>query len=281
MITGSPAVTVRLWIRASGVSPCSFSAASDDDQHRRGAVADLAGRGGADHAALLEQLDRADRLRAWRRSGCPRRPRALVLPSAASSRPARSRPRTPPPRSPPWRAGGCERDSRRAASRDSHISSAIISAPMNWLKKPATPIFGDAGGRLKPLAGTIERPIGARRHALDAGRDHHVLRARHHRLRGELDRLLRGAALPVDRHRRHALRQLRGEHRVARRHGGLLARLGDAAHDHVVDRRGIDARRARPLRGCRGEIDRMHAGQPARPCGPRRCGRRRRYRLRS
>ena len=60
MITGSPAVTVRLWIRASGVRPCSFSAALRDDQHRRGAVANLARRGGADHAVLLEQFDRAD-----------------------------------------------------------------------------------------------------------------------------------------------------------------------------------------------------------------------------
>ncbi len=36
------------------------------------------------------------------------------------------------------------------------------------------------------------------RHALDARGDHHVHRARHHRLRGEVQRLLRRAALPVD-----------------------------------------------------------------------------------
>ena len=30
MITGSPAVTVRLWMRASGVRPCAFNAANEE-----------------------------------------------------------------------------------------------------------------------------------------------------------------------------------------------------------------------------------------------------------
>src|SRR3546814_19402476 len=44
---------------------------------------------------------------------------------------------------------------------------------------------------------------------------HDILRARHHRLRGELDRLLRRTALAVDRHRGDRVGELRGEHRVA------------------------------------------------------------------
>ena len=79
------------------------------------------------------------------------------------------------------------------------------------------------------------------RHALDARRDHHVLRARHHRLRRELDRLLRRAALAVDRHGGHALGQLRRQHRAAADLEALLAALADAAHDDVLDRRRVDA----------------------------------------
>jgi hypothetical protein len=54
MITGSPAVTVRLWMRASGVRLWVFSFA--DDEYAGGAVADLAGVGGADDAAFLQQF---------------------------------------------------------------------------------------------------------------------------------------------------------------------------------------------------------------------------------
>ena len=78
------------------------------------------------------------------------------------------------------------------------------------------------------------------RHALDAARDHEILGARHHRLRGEVQRLLRRSALAVDRHRRHAVGQRRGEHDVAAEREGLLADLADAADDDVVDRRRID-----------------------------------------
>ncbi len=88
------------------------------------------------------------------------------------------------------------------------------------------------------------RDAGPHRHAahmLDARGDHHVLRARHHRLRGEVDRLLRAAALAVDAHRGHRWRQRRRQHAIAPDVQRLLARLADAAHDDVVDRRGIHA----------------------------------------
>ncbi len=76
----------------------------------------------------------------------------------------------------------------------------------------------------------------------------------------------------------HALGQLRRQHRVARDVDRLFAGLADAAHDHVVDQRGIDAgpvdQRVRgPARPGRPDASRT-AGRPCcRPrCGPlRRC----------
>ena len=78
-------------------------------------------------------------------------------------------------------------------------------------------------------------------HALDARRDDDVLGARHHRLRRELDRLLRGAALAVDRDGGYAVRQAGGENRITADVVRLLPGLGDAAHDNVLNRGRIDA----------------------------------------
>jgi hypothetical protein len=84
-------------------------------------------------------------------------------------------------------------------------------------------------------------------HALDAGGDHDVLGAAHHGLGREVQGLLGGAALTVHRRGGYALRQARGQNRVARDVGGLLAHLHDAAHDHVLDTLGIDARAVHQL----------------------------------
>src|SRR3546814_17006106 len=78
------------------------------------------------------------------------------------------------------------------------------------------------------------------RHACDPAREHDILRARHHRLRGELDRLLRRTALAVDRHRGDRVGELRGEHRVAADVHRLLTALRNAAGDDVVDRLGVE-----------------------------------------
>src|SRR3546814_12179477 len=74
------------------------------------------------------------------------------------------------------------------------------------------------------------------RHALDTRGDHGVLRAREHRLRGALDRLLRRAALAIERHRADAFGQARGEHRAAPDLKALLAALAAAAHDDAFYR---------------------------------------------
>jgi len=70
-------------------------------------------------------------------------------------------------------------------------------------------------------------------HAFHAGGDDAVHRAGHHRLRREVQRLLRRAALAVDGHAGHLQRQLRGQCGHAADAAALLAGLQHAAHDHV------------------------------------------------
>ena len=77
-----------------------------------------------------------------------------------------------------------------------------------------------------------------------------------------MQRLLRGAALPVDRGAGHALRQFRGHDGVAGDVVGLLAGLHHAAHDHVLDLRGIGARALdQRIQHDGGEIGRMPASE--------------------
>jgi hypothetical protein len=115
------------------------------------------------------------------------------------------------------------------------------------------------------LGGQADRQAhGHAAHALDAGGDHHVHGARHHRLGGEVQGLLRGAALAVHRRPGHAFRQLRSQDGVARHIGGLLADLHDAAHDHIVDQGRIGARAIdQAVDDLAGEVGRMDAGETA------------------
>src|SRR5580704_19609152 len=77
-----------------------------------------------------------------------------------------------------------------------------------------------------------------------------------------MHRLLRGPALPVDGDAGHALRQAGRQPGVPGDVEGLRADLGDAAHDHVVDRGGVHpgAVHQRP-QGVRPEVDRVDPGQ--------------------
>ena len=77
-------------------------------------------------------------------------------------------------------------------------------------------------------------------HDLDAGGDHHVVGTGDDALRGEVHRLLAGAALAVDGGGGDRFGPTRGEHGVAADVERLLTHLHDAAHDHVVDQCGVE-----------------------------------------
>lgn len=101
-------------------------------------------------------------------------------------------------------------------------------------------VAGDRGGTV----GLSRGPVRAERypaHGLDATRDDEVVLSRHHGMRGLVDRLLAGAAGPVDRDRRDVFGPAGGEHGEPADVAGLVADLGDTAPDHVVDRAGVDA----------------------------------------
>ena len=70
---------------------------------------------------------------------------------------------------------------------------------------------------------------------LDTGGDDDVVRAGHDALGGEVQRLLRRAALAVDRGGGNRLGEAGREHGVAPDVDRLLADLHDATHDDVVD----------------------------------------------
>jgi hypothetical protein len=77
-----------------------------------------------------------------------------------------------------------------------------------------------------------------------------------------MQRLLRRTALTVNRYSRHALRQFGRQHTVAPDMLALFSGLRDAAENHVLDRRGIEAgARQERVEAHRAEIDGMHAGQ--------------------
>ena len=101
-------------------------------------------------------------------------------------------------------------------------------------------------------------------HDLGAAGDDQVVVVRRHAGGGEVDGLLRRAALAVDRRGRHALRQPRRDPPVAGQVRALLPHLAHAPADDVVDALGIHAR---PLEqrgeGEAQEIRRMPIGQRA------------------
>ena len=98
-----------------------------------------------------------------------------------------------------------------------------------------------------------------RAHVLHAAGDDEIGRSRHHRLRGEMNGLLRRSALPVDRRSRHLVGHPGDEPACARDVAGLRTDGVDAAEDHVVDRRGIDVdtieQRADGMRAEIGRVD--------------------------
>ena len=103
-------------------------------------------------------------------------------------------------------------------------------------------------------------------HRLDPAGDHHLHRARHHRLGAEVDRLLGRAALPVDGGAGDGVGKARGEGGVAPDVHGLLADGHRAPVDDVFDQRGVEVV---ALDECAqrlgGQVDRVPAGEPPVP----------------
>ena len=104
-------------------------------------------------------------------------------------------------------------------------------------------------------------------HVLDAGADHDVVDAGGDQRRGELDGLLGGAALAVDRGCRGLDRQAGLEPGVAADVHALLAELLHAARDDVLDLRGsMPARSITPRRSSRAG---SRGGRPCSSPSPR------------
>ena len=87
---------------------------------------------------------------------------------------------------------------------------------------------------------------------------------RQHGLRSEVHGLLARTALAVDRHAGHVVGEPGGQPRGARDVAGLRAERVDAAEDHVVDQRGVDAGAIdERFDDVRAEVGRVHRGERA------------------
>ncbi len=237
------------------------------DHHPRRAVADLRGVGGGDHPAFGEQLDRLDALE--------RRIMADALVGAVQfgalgrfdferddfvgKGPGRSRRRRA--------AMAFKRELVELIAVEAMLARQHLGAhELAELDVRITGFLTRAlrlaqPGLREQRAGRAHRHAG---HRFDAGGDHHVLRARQHRLGGELDRLLRRSALAVDGDGGDAFRQLRRQHRATPDLEALLAALADTAHDDVVNRLGVDAGAVdEAVEHFAGHVGRVPAGQPA------------------
>ena len=99
-----------------------------------------------------------------------------------------------------------------------------------------------SGVKAKPNSSWVFIAGGERQtaHVLDAGADHRVVHAGGDQRRGEVDGLLGGAALAVDRGAGGLDRQALLQPGVARDVEALLTELLDAARDDVLDLGGVD-----------------------------------------
>src|ERR1044072_618602 len=159
MITGSPAVTVSWWIRASGARPCALSAASETTM----TAADPSQIWLAE-AALITPPSLSNLTEAM-----PSRLASKRMPSSTSwTWPSSSATGTISAANAPASVAALARRWLASAyssslSREYPYFLAIISAPTNWLKKgtPYLPVTLSGNGR-NPWSGTIDSPIGAR-----------------------------------------------------------------------------------------------------------------------
>ena len=229
MNTGSAPATASAWIRARGVNPWRCTAVSDaistaaepsEIWEAVAAVSSQPWRSGLSSAIFASVVSR-------------RGPSSVVTPpTGVISR--SNRPSSIALIARAWLSSANSSSWERLMPHFSHISCAPRNWEISWFAVTVAPALPE---RQRHAPG--QRDSRAHRHhahALDAGRDDQVLRAGQHALGGEVNCLLRGAALPVDRDARHALRQARRQPRVPGDVDGLRADLRDAAHDDVLDR---------------------------------------------
>ena len=244
---GSTPARAKVWKRARSQTQL-VGLLLAHDQRGRGAVGDLRGRAGGDLAVGLERrLQSGQRLH--RRAGAD----ALVTCDEL--------------------AGLDQVAGLLVEPLLHHTDDLVVEASLlGGLQRPAlglhaegvevlaadAPLVGDhlgadalgdetacRGVALNDLGAERERTGGDRGahrrggHDLDAGGDHDVVGTGDDTLGGEVGRLLRRAALAVDRGGRDLLRPACGEDGVAADVEALATDLHDAAHDHVLDERGI------------------------------------------
>ena len=199
-------------MRARGFRPWSFTACSLGDEQRGRPVADLARHRGGEATALDERGQRADLLpvgltRSFVERALTERD-DLVLEAALGARPQRTLVRL-------------DRERLHVVTRDVPLLGDQLGAAelRHLLVAVARLPPGRLGERrlvAELLARDHRRHDRDLAHVLHAAGDDEVLRARHHALRGEVDGLLRGAALTVDGGAGH---RLRGGRRRANRCG--------------------------------------------------------------
>ena len=282
MMTGSSAATTAVWIRASGRRPCAAAHVGGGDGERGRAVGDLRRGAGGDHAVRPERgLQLAELLQ----RGVPAD--ALVggeLAAVGEPAPARSRRRTAPASCAAAACAWLASANSSSWAREKPHRWAIISAPTPWLNgtgsSSAKPVDAAVARAHQPVRTHRRRPtlepIGTR--LIDSTPPATTRSAWPDSTvgGGEVQRLLAGAALPVERGAGHRLGPAGGEHGVAADVPRLLADLGDAAPDDVVDvgrvEPGALGERAQHVRR---QVDRVDAGEAARcaarpGCAPRR-----------
>ncbi|PAV67822.1 hypothetical protein WR25_02692 [Diploscapter pachys] len=233
-----------------------------DDQDRAGTVADLAGIRRRNHAALVEQLDRSDTLErgvgpdtfvAQMRFAIDHDGHDFVTKGTGLRR-CRGTPMA-------LQRVAVEHLPVEAVFRCDHLRTAELAELGDPKPRGDTLAYGpDAQALL-----LVQGHVGEHRHAAHAfgpSGDDDVLGTGHDRLRSELNGLLRGSALTIDRDRWDAVRQLGSEDHVSTERERLFACLGDATHDDVLDRRGVDAGAIEEAIENRGaQIGRMHTGE--------------------
>jgi len=233
------------------------------DQQRGGSVGDLAGDRSGDRAALLERLEAADLL--------PVGLTGALIPGNVAQ----------------WgdlgveaaRVPGPDRPLVALDGERFHLVAAALPFVGDHLRRAELADFlvpvallpagraGEGVGVTELLADEHRRADGDRRHLLHAAGDDQVGRARHHRLGGEVHRLLGGAALAVDCRTGHVIGQTRGQPGGSGDVAGLPADRVDAPEDHVLDRArvhpGAFHQRLEAVRPQVGGVDRREAPAPS------------------